>query len=69
MATTKKRKAPYMASIIKQPNGRKAIQFRTPSGKRPKISLGKVPPRTAQTVKGDLEQLASAATTGHAPSP
>ncbi len=56
-----------MASIIKHPNGRKATQFKAPNGKRPKVSLGKVPLRTAQTVKGHVEQLVSAAITGQAP--
>jgi len=56
-----------MASIIKQPGGRKAIQFKAPDGKRRTIRLGKVAQRTAESVKTHIEQLASAAITGQPP--
>ena len=56
-----------MASIIKQPQGRKAIQFKSPNGKRPTLRMGKVPLRTAQTIKTHVEALASAAITGQVP--
>jgi len=56
-----------MASIIKQPGGRKAIQFKSPDGKRRTIRLGKIAQRTAESVKTHIEQLASAAITGQAP--
>ena len=56
-----------MASIIKQPGGRKAIQFKGSDGKRRTIRLGKVAQRTAASIKTHIEQLASAAITGHVP--
>ncbi len=49
-----------MASIIKQPGGRKAIQFKSPDGKRRTIRLGKMPLRTAQTVKTHIERMVAA---------
>ena len=55
-----------MASISKQPNGRKTIQFVGPDGKRRSIRLGKVSLRTAEAVKVRVEQLAAAAISGHA---
>ena len=56
-----------MASIIKQQGGRKAIQFKHPNGKRPTLRLGKVPLRTAQTVKTHVERLAGALFAGETP--
>lgn len=56
-----------MASIIKQPGGRKAIQSKGPAGKRRTIRLGKLAQRTAESVKTHIEQLASAAITGQVP--
>ena len=55
-----------MASISKQPNGRKTIQFVAPDGKRKSIRLGKVSLRAAEAVKLKIEHLASALTTKHA---
>jgi len=56
-----------MASITKQPGGRKAIQFKGPDGKRRTIRLGKTSQRLAESVKTHIEQLVSAAITGQAP--
>ena len=55
-----------MASIIREPNGRKTIQFVAPDGKRPKIRLGKVSLKQAESVKVHVEQLVAALITGHA---
>ena len=46
-----------MASISRQPNGRRTIQFVAPGGKRPSIRLGKVTQRIAETVKLRVELL------------
>ena len=43
-----------MASVIREPNGRKTIPFVSPNGKRPKIRLGKVSFRQAESVKRSL---------------
>ena len=56
-----------MASISNDPNGRRRIQFFDASGQRRTIRLGKVPLRYAEAVKVKVEDLAYAATTGHAP--
>ena len=57
-----------MASIIREPNGRKTIQFVASDGRRrPKIRLGKVPMRTAKAIKVKVESLVTATITGHAP--
>ena len=56
-----------MASIIREPGGRKTIQFVGPNGKRPKIRLGKVSRRIAESIKVRVEQLVAAAMSGHAP--
>ncbi|MHB8897714.1 MAG: tyrosine-type recombinase/integrase [Thermoguttaceae bacterium] len=53
-----------MASISKQPNGRKTIQFVAHNGKRKSIRLGKVSLRMAESVKLLVEHLAAAAETG-----
>ena len=55
-----------MASIIREPNGRKTIQFVATDGKRPKIRLGKVSLKQAESVKVHIEQLVGALITGHA---
>ncbi len=55
-----------MASIIREPNGRKTIQFVATDGKRPKIRLGKVSLKQAEYVKVHIEQMVAAAITGHA---
>ncbi len=54
-----------MASISKEPNGRRTIQFVAADGKRRSIRLGKVSQRTAEGVKVHVENLATAAMTGH----
>ena len=56
-----------MASISREPNGRRTIQFVGPDGKRRSIRLGKVSQRTAEAVKVKVEALNTAALTGHAP--
>lgn len=56
-----------MASIIREANGRKIIQFVAADGKkRPKIRLGKVPMRTAEAVKLKVETLVTSTIIGHA---
>jgi integrase len=54
-----------MASISKQANGRKTIQFVGADGKRRSIRLGKVSQRTAEAIKVKVEALVGASTTGH----
>ena len=57
-----------MASVIRESNGRKTIQFVAPDGKRrPKVRLGKVPMRTANALKTKIEALVASCITGHAP--
>ncbi len=56
-----------MASIIKYPNGRKAIQFSLgPYTKRRTIRLGKVSRKAADSIRTRVEQLVSSVITGHA---
>ncbi|MAE61003.1 MAG: integrase [Planctomycetaceae bacterium] len=55
-----------MASITKQPNGRRMIQFIGPDKKRRSIRLGKVPQRTAESMKLRVEALVASSITGHA---
>jgi integrase len=55
-----------MASISREKNGRKTIQFTGADGKRRSIRLGKASLRFAEAVKVKVEQLAAAAITGHA---
>ncbi len=55
-----------MASISRQPNGRRTIQFIAPDGKRRSIRLGKVTQRIAETVKLRVELLVAAKLAGHA---
>ncbi len=55
-----------MASISRQPNGRRAIQFMSAAGKRETIRLGKVSQRQAEAVKVHLEQLIASTITSHA---
>ena len=54
-----------MASINRERNGRRTIQFVGADGKRRSIRLGKVSQRTAEGVKVKVEALAAAAMTGH----
>jgi len=55
-----------MASISREPNGRRTIQFVGGDGKRRSIRLGKVSQRLAETVQVKVEHLAAAQTTGGA---
>jgi integrase len=55
-----------MASITKQANGRRLIQFTDPSGTRKSLRLGKVTQRAAEATKVRVENLISASLTGHA---
>jgi len=55
-----------MASISKQPRGRRTIQFVGADGRRRSIRLGKVSQRQAEAVKVKVEQLVAAAISGHA---
>lgn len=49
-----------MASITKQPNGRRTIQFTGESGKRYSIRLGKIPRRNAEAIKLRVENILAA---------
>ena len=55
-----------MASITKESNGRRTIQFVGSDGKRRSIRLGKVSQRFAETVQVRVEHLAAAQATGGA---
>ena len=55
-----------MASISKQPGGRRTIQFVGSDGKRRSIRLGKVSQRLAESVQVKVEYLAAAKATGGA---
>ena len=55
-----------MASISKEPNGRRRILFVAGDGKRKTIRLGKVNQRTAEAVRVKVEALVAAGITGHA---
>jgi integrase len=55
-----------MASITRQPNGRKTVQFVGADGKRRSIRLGKASVRDAEKFKVRIESLVTAAITGHA---
>jgi integrase len=50
-----------MASIAKEPNGRRRILFVAPDGKRKTIRLGKVPQRAAEAINTKVEALLAAA--------
>jgi integrase len=54
-----------MASICRDPDGRRRIQFVASDGNRKQIRLGKVTQRAADTVKLKIEALVSATITGH----
>lgn len=57
-----------MASISKQPNGRKMIQFIHPTDKKRKsLRLGKVSMKQAEAFKTHLEKLVAAKISGHPP--
>ncbi|MBU4271383.1 MAG: tyrosine-type recombinase/integrase [Planctomycetes bacterium] len=53
-----------MASISREPNGRRTVQFVGGDGKRRSIRLGKVSQREAEAVKWRVEALVSATLTG-----
>ena len=53
-----------MASITKQPNGRRIVQVVCPDGKRRSLRLGKVSTKIAEGVKTHIEHLVSANATG-----
>ena len=53
-----------MASIVKEPNGRRRIEFTLPGQPRQKIRLGKVNQRNAEGVKTKVESLISAMISG-----
>ena len=55
-----------MASITRQPDGRRMIQFMSAAGKRVTIRLGKVNQRQAEAVRVHVEQLVASTITGHA---
>ena len=55
-----------MASISRDPNGRRTIQFVGSDGKRRSIRLGKVSQRLAESVQVRVEHLAAAQATGGA---
>ena len=55
-----------MASISREPNGRRTIQFVGGDGKRRSIRLGKCSQRQAETVQLRVEHLAVAQATGGA---
>ncbi len=46
-----------MASVSKEPNGRRSIQFVAADGKRRTIRLGKVAQRIAEEIRGKVEAL------------
>lgn len=49
-----------MASISKQPNGRRTIQFTAETGKRHSIRLGKISQRNAEAIKARVERILEA---------
>ncbi len=53
-----------MASISREPNGRRTIQFFGADGKRRSIRLGRVPQKAAETVRIRVECLLAAGITG-----
>ncbi len=57
-----------MASIIhnQRKAGTRTIQFTAKDGRRPKIGLGKVSKRIAESVKVHVERLVASSITGHA---
>ena len=55
-----------MASISREKNGRRTIQFIGADGKRRSVRLGKVSQRHAEAIKLKVEQLAAAALSRHA---
>ena len=58
-----------MASITKQPNGRREVQFVGPDRKRRTVRLGKVDQKTAESTRIRIEELNAAAIHGSTVSP
>jgi len=56
-----------MASIAREPDGRKRIQFVAPNGERRTIRLGRTSDKIASMVKGHVEHLVSALGNGGTP--
>lgn len=56
-----------MASISRESEGRKTIQFVAKDGTRKSLRLGKVAMRIAESVKVKVEDLVGATMHGHAP--
>lgn len=56
-----------MASVIKDPGGRKRIQFTDPGGKRRALRLGKVSQKAAEAIRVHVEALLAARITGQPP--
>lgn len=56
-----------MASITKEANGRRIVQFVGVDGKRRSLRLGKVNQRTAESVKLRVELILASQLSGHAP--
>ncbi len=54
-----------MASISKQQNGRKTLQFRGTDGKRRSVRLGRMQVREANSIKCHVERLISARLANH----
>jgi len=54
-----------MASITRQSNGRRLIQFMGADGTRKSLRLGVIPQRTAEAVRVHVERLVSASITRH----
>ena len=54
-----------MASITRESNGRRLIQFVDASGKRKTLRLGKMSQRQAESIKVKVENLISATISGH----
>ena len=55
-----------MASISTDADGKRRILFVNPNGERKQIRLGKVPMKTAQTIKTRVENILAAQLAGHA---
>lgn len=53
-----------MASVIKEPNGRRRIEYILPDLPRQRIRLGKVSQRTAESIKSKIEHLITASVSG-----
>ena len=56
-----------MASISREPGGRRTIQFVAGDGKRKSVRLGKVPQRVAEEIKVKVEHLNAALIVGCSP--